>query len=163
MLLDCRWIVFALVTGLALPAAGSSQGIRVHTITEENDALAATDRNYTQGLQYSRMGDREALPQGHAPLPKWAGWIFRKLTLCEESDREEGCYWVDSGFLLGQLMYTPENISDPNLIPDDRPYAGWLYAGPAIRLTNKTGSQSHRLELNLGVTGPASRCGARAQ
>jgi hypothetical protein len=149
-------IILGLAAVLALPAAVGAQGTRVHTITEENDTLASTDRNYTQGLQYSRMGDREGLPGEHPPLPKWAGGLFRKLTLCVEDDSDDSCYWVDSGFAFGQLIYTPENLSDPNVIPDDRPYAGWLYAGPIVRLTNQAGTQSHRLELNLGVTGPAS-------
>ncbi len=61
---------------------------------------------------------------------------------------------------LGQNIYTPEDISDPNLIPNDRPYAGWTYIGFGL-VVEKTDSQGRlarvdNYEVNLGLVGPDS-------
>ena len=34
---------------------------------------------------------------------------------------------------MGQQFYTPDDITIPDLIPTDRPYAGWLYVGGSWR------------------------------
>ena len=64
---------------------------------------------------------------------------------------------------IGQHIYTPEDISTPAVIPDDRPYAGWLYSSLAIasiRLDHDEGRRrdtKSEVKLQLGVVGPASR------
>lgn len=51
-------------------------------------------------------------------------------------------------------MYTPGDITIPQLIVDDRPYAGWLYMGLALH--NKNERWLDTIEINVGVVGPAS-------
>jgi len=58
------------------------------------------------------------------------------------------------GYSLGQNMYTPGDIKNPNLMVDDRPYAGWLYGG--VGVISDTGQRLDSLELDIGVVGPAS-------
>lgn len=83
------------------------------TLAWENDAFASTDRHYTNGV-------RIAL-QLEAPA-SLAAWAARGGRTC------------DWGVTFGQQMFTPEDISAEAPIVDDRPYAGWLYAGIVLRL-----------------------------
>ena len=54
---------------------------------------------------------------------------------------------------LGQSIYTPEDIEDPKLIKQDRPYSGWLYAGFGL-VANQGMRRYDKIELNVGVVGP---------
>lgn len=62
---------------------------------------------------------------------------------------------------IGLSIYTPTDISWPAIIPDERPYAGWLYAGVQLasqrweddeELVNRWRS-TIRWELSLGALG----------
>ncbi len=55
-------------------------------------------------------------------------------------------------FSLGQNLYTPEVITDPNPDPDDRPYAAFLYG--SLGFSSVTDNHVDDLELTLGVVGP---------
>ena len=59
--------------------------------------------------------------------------------------------------ILGQNIFTPDDIARSDLILNDRPYAGWLYLGAGF-VTE--GGERHKfmenLEINLGVVGPAA-------
>jgi hypothetical protein len=63
------------------------------------------------------------------------------------------------GLAVGQEIYTPEDLEDPHLIPDDRPYAGWLFGSLALQRRGKVSPRWRALEtfrLDLGVVGPES-------
>ena len=47
------------------------------------------------------------------------------------------CTSLQLGVFFGQNMYTPDNISERGLIRNDRPYAGWLYAGFMLTSANR--------------------------
>ena len=61
---------------------------------------------------------------------------------------------------FGQSMYTPENKTRTDVIPDDRPYAGLLYLGLAWNRRIHPQAASYEMldvrELTLGVIGPWS-------
>ena len=65
-------------------------------------------------------------------------------------------------FSVGQNIFTPDEITNPGLIQDDRPYAGWLYAGFGfVTETDRNrkrdkGQIFENLELDLGIVGPSS-------
>ena len=61
---------------------------------------------------------------------------------------------VASGFVLGQLMFTPEDISTTALVPDDRPYAGYLFLGLFFQRARERTLEHYQMEL--GVVGPLS-------
>ncbi len=134
-----------------LDIAAAPAGTTAYQIVLENDALANTDRGYTNGLQLSRI--RSARTE----LPWWSGPLRGRFRLCVDDDSVDSCYNVRSGFLFGQLMYTPENISLRRRIPDDRPYAGWLYGGVVTELLDQAATHSHRFEIDVGVLGPESQ------
>lgn len=118
------------------------------TIYTENDKyFAGTDRHYTNGFKLSALS-RDLTPE-LAEAPAWArtivGWLpthgvarpGRKL-----------------GFALGQNIYTPEDIETTELVPDDRPYAAWLYASLAVH--TQTATRLDVFEVSAGVVGPSA-------
>lgn len=59
-------------------------------------------------------------------------------------------------FFLEQNMYTPEDISDPNLRPNERPYAGTLMLG--ISESKQSGEFILSRAFSAGVLGPDAQC-----
>jgi lipid A 3-O-deacylase len=117
-------------------------------ISEENDLLANpfgrhTDRHYTQGLEFTFLDGVSRSTNWITRLPAWG--------LTVEQHR--------AGFVLGQSIYTPEDLQATQPIPTDRPYAGWLYAG---LIAARRGTAWERIpcletaQLQLGVIGPES-------
>lgn len=51
-------------------------------------------------------------------------------------------------------MYAPEDIDSPDLIPDQRPYAGMTYLG--IGFHSKDSDRMDTFEIDLGILGPHS-------
>jgi lipid A 3-O-deacylase len=67
---------------------------------------------------------------------------------------------VAKRFTIGQYIYTPIDISDRDLIVEDRPYAGLLYIDRSLYLRNTNDSRSVRsLSLLVGVVGDLSFAG----
>lgn len=108
------------------------------SITWENDTFARTDRHYTNGLRLELAGGLDP-----SVFPSWLR--------CDEAE------W---GLAVGQQIYTPERLDAPELVPDDRPYAGWAYLGLSLARRVAAFGWEDRIELKLGVVGPSS--GARA-
>lgn len=119
-----------------------------HAVIFENDTIANTDRQYTNGIQYARMRPR-------SDLPWWARWFLRPMTVCSPS-RTSSCHDVRDGLFVGQLMFTPDDISIATPIFTDRPYAGWLYGGVSFDATNRRNTRAHRFEIAVGVVGEES-------
>jgi len=102
-------------------------------ISLENDFLYGHDRYYTHGTRflYIKYGSY-----------KWF----------EDLNDDKRC---QSGYSLAQYMYTPSDISIKELLPDDRPYGGWLYIGQSLIASDE--SHMSFWELDAGVVGPSSR------
>jgi lipid A 3-O-deacylase len=118
----------------------------VFTANEENDFFSypETDKHYTQGLHFSLLWPDDEVPWLACPLA-WSSPLgfaqpIRKF-----------------GFEFGQELYTPINLTTTAVVPDDRPYAGWMYFG-ALRedrgLTANRIPTLDRYEVELGVVGP---------
>jgi len=126
--------------------AGDLQG-PVLTMTEENDLFVQTDRHYSQGLRLTyMMGDNE-IPEWFERGPANIDRFGMKIQATK------------FGFAIGQNIFTPADISIPTLIPNDRPYAGWLYAGLLYQrrgVTAKGRPALDNFELDLGVVGEES-------
>ncbi len=116
----------------------------------ENDIVGGTDRHYTNGLRFELT-----LGQSVQPGILWPG--FR---MAFDSYRE-----VYQTFIIGQDLYTPRDLEEMALIEDDRPYAGWLYAG--LRFGGVSSWRTSRfglpardfssLEITGGVVGPTAQ------
>ena len=151
-----RWALLALwvggCLGLGLSASGAdAETLPVSnlrgpalTLTEENDWIAGTDRHYTQGLRFTYLGSEHREP----------GWL---------KDFPSGAFHVQTwrwGGELGQAIYTPEDLKASIPLPDDRPYAGWLYGGVILQRRGATPESAipvlENIRLQLGVVGPGS-------
>ena len=122
------------------PAAFADDGSTFNFLWE-NDAVAGTDHHYTNGLEFSWLSIENHL---------W-DW-FR-----EGSNALPGVTPDDQmrvGVSLGQIIFTPDDTEATAPLPEQRPYAGWLYGGVAI--VAKKGSKLDTWALNLGVVGPSA-------
>lgn len=119
----------------------------------ENDLFEETDQNYTNGARISLISPDVSsyIDDRNGVLPDWVRYLNRELTFFHKSHRGLQRNVV---LTMGQTMYTPQDINRTDLITDDRPYAGWLYAG--IGYHSKNDRQLDSMELNLGMIGPAS-------
>ena len=122
-------------------------------VTDENDAWSDflgkhQDRHYTHGIKTTLMLPEHALDPDSVFFPLWG------------MHRDD--IMTSHGFVLGQNMYTPEDILDPNPIPTDHPYAGWLYTGLVYQRRGELSEHIavlENFEVNLGVVGPLSLAG----
>ncbi len=128
----------------------------------ENDAFAAfsgSDEHYTNGVRFSwvRNTDRKALPvwlidaveERWCPKTRLCGPLAADLT-------------VNLGHSISHTFYTPEDITEPMLILDDRPYAAYLHFGTQVFVRHDTDVDNRRnnrptqnyFELQVGFVGP---------
>ena len=70
-------------------------------------------------------------------------------------DRPEDAVKGRASLSIGQSIYTPQDTAARQLIPEDRPYAGWLYLGFGL-VANQGSKRYDKLELEIGVVGPCS-------
>ena len=107
--------------------------------------MVRTDRHYTQGAKLSYLHADGVLPLGSA-------WLHRHLPEVG-FESEVGRF----GYSVGQNIYTPAEIEVRPPLPDDRPYAGWLYVGAILQRRGWSRGQrlvEEDLEIELGVIGP---------
>jgi len=144
----CRF--FILITTLFLPAqlllaqsADSIVSSRYHELSAswDNDALMNTDYYYTQGLMVQLV------------LP---GMVKNPLNRLFFKIHNAVNYY---GIAVSQEMYTPADIQDSLIIPNDRPYAGVLY----LRSLKVSNDEEKKIkltsQLDLGFVGPYSGAG----
>ena len=125
------------------PGDGSSL-----TLYFENDLFAATDRYYTNGMRLSWLSRDLQTIEGNN---EWAEVLRPILDFLTKEDPD---YTHNVGIALGQGMYTPQDVFNRDLVPNDRPYAGWTYL--ALSLHRKNDRQLHVVELSLGMIGDYS-------
>jgi hypothetical protein len=120
------------------------------SVQYENDVLESNDYYYTSGLKLNwvspDLSGWEETGTLRGFLAKTAGWV----TFADGTDVRK-----TAGFCLGQNIYTPWNTWTRVLIPRDRPFCGWLYAGALF--TASTEQWMNIVELDLGVTGDWSQ------
>jgi lipid A 3-O-deacylase len=132
----------------------------IYTLQIENDVfnrIGRSDRDYTSGVRLGWLSP--ALPD----LPE--GWA--NLTTIPTFFGEDPVSSVTRrfGISIGQNLYTPQDTDTSAPIPNDRPYAAWLYASFALQSTYKRVDPKtmqdvpvrlDTLQLDLGVIGPAA-------
>lgn len=117
----------------------------------DNDKIADTDRHYTNGMRISYVPTTPAYQLKNA-----ASWLAENSFFGSPRDLREG--WV-----IGQDMYTPEDVDATVPDPMDRPYAGWSYLGISVQNEIDQGltsfNQQDTIEVDFGIVGPPSRAG----
>ncbi len=142
----------ALLCALALPAYGQEtrpagppdrppDDRGSFSFVVENDMFTGADRHYTSGVHASWLSPED-------DLPGFGRWLARNLPMLAPEGRKR------IGYAIGQSMFTPDEIERRDLIPEDRPYAGWLFG--EIGITSETAGRLDSAVLSVGVVGPAS-------
>ena len=106
------------------------------------------DKNYTNGFRYTL--DKNYAMWGFGRLAR----IFGQAPIdCADRSTNAGpdevC--VSTSFHVGQQFYTPDEISESEIISNDRPYAGWAYVGGTWRVSSEV--QSAQTDVYVGATG----------
>ena len=119
----------------------------------ENDLFGETDRHYTNGIRVSCVSPDLTSYLEDPSLPDWVREANHRLRffhgLKDDDDLQRNLV-----VSFGQLMFTPTDKNTPELIKDDRPYAGYLYLGFAYHMRDN--EQLDSLEMNVGMVGPYS-------
>ena len=156
-----RIAVSLLVLTAVSPAAGAERQVwQAWNVAWENDSFnpwskRATDQLYTNGL-------RIVIARARKHNFGWARLIQGWFPGAGAADQD-----TISALVFGQHIFTPTVITNFDVDPADRPYAGYLYAGGLTALTQASTASdsgwgtSHRqtLEWHVGVMGPAALAG----
>lgn len=161
-------LVASLVLGMGLGPAAASSAEEVPRVlsrqfTWENDEFvpgSSSDKFYTNGMRYTwfwnpqREEPKYALSESKKKLlGDWCAWSH----LCPDAPVE-----YLAGHAIGQNMFTPVAIRNPNLQPRDRPWAGHLYVSWIAAMTH-TPTNEHDVEnvfeLQLGGVGTHAGAG----
>lgn len=144
-------VLAALLTPVGAVAQGDESACDVIASAQvENDRIAATDRNYTNGLRLSLLfpevgvgcwGEDDAAPEELESLARDVPF-FRPFPKRR---------WKLS---LGQSIFTPADTDAEALVESDRPYAGWLYLGFGVVTHDVEFENYEALNLDIGVVGP---------
>ena len=122
-------LIFSLIAGTALLAQSRVNEIGIQS---DNDGFLAhgSDRYYTNG-------------------------IFIHYRHALDASRNSSLANKVLGFESGQKIFNPISGAIPDARYDDRPFAGYLYAGSSLNLLYKNESNL-KLTARLGVIGPAA-------
>lgn len=117
----------------------------------DNDKIADTDRHYTNGMRLSYVPD-----EPWREITDASRWLARTTWFWNPQGARPG-------FVMGQDMYTPEDVDAKIPDPRDRPYAGWSYIGLTVQNEVDQGlwglDQLDTLEIDIGIVGPEARAG----
>lgn len=111
------------------------------TFVWENDYFANTDRNYTNGLRFSYLSGFKQ-PNGVTR------WVADNVLRAEE---DAG---IRRGFALGHSIFTPQDTAATEPLPDQHPYAAWLYGEYSVVVEQR--DIIDQFTLQAGVVGPAA-------
>lgn len=147
LLLSCLLLI------LLFPHAAQGQEDRNYgswSLYWENDYLAKTDSNYTNGGRLSWTSPWISWkPEGNSVPPGTTPWyhsLIKALPFFYAPGFQSGMFLA-----VGQNIYTPDDTDRQDLIVDDRPYAGYLYLG--IGFLMKGAGYMDTLEVDVGIVG----------
>lgn len=143
---------------LANPADASSPSPLTLRIYSENDGsfhdpTSSYDRHYTNGF---------AITLEHQP--DWADSAASYMPLGELFEAHHGKARTGVGYVLSQLIFTPNNLRATAPITTDQPYAGYLYGGMFWQRQGDyhgredVGVLDH-FEINIGMVGEQTLAG----
>jgi hypothetical protein len=134
-------------------------------VLAENDLWGSgSDKHFTHGTRLSFVESKENIEDAPACTPeqreKESGGLDFLRNMVDPLLGEKSSLKTNQvSFIIGQNIFTPEDISNPNLIPNDRPYAGWLYFGVGL-IRSQIKKEGYAIfdtfELDLGIVGPES-------
>lgn len=111
------------------------------TFVWENDKFAGTDQNYTNGVHLAYLSGTRR--------PDRLARLALNMFVEDTSDIR-----VRRGYALGHSIFTPADTQAREPLPDQHPYAGWLYGEYSALV--QTRDSVHRLSVQAGIVGPAA-------
>ncbi|KAB2310085.1 lipid A deacylase LpxR family protein [Betaproteobacteria bacterium SCN2] len=137
-----------LAGALLLLAATAAQAADLggsYTLLVENDVFTGSDQHYTNGLRLSYLSRQD-------DVPDYIRAFAAAMPFVELGAR------LRAGYALGHNIYTPNNTKARGLVADERPYAGYLYAGMAVvaESDSRSGNILDTWELDIGIVGPSA-------
>jgi lipid A 3-O-deacylase len=130
------------------------------TFYSENDKyFAGTDHNYTNGFKISLLSTDLRSLTGD-PVPRVIQDLARVLGRLVPPGRD-----YKLGLALGQSLYTPTDTTATAYLPNDRPYAAWLYAGTTFQIYQaprvfasgwRAIAQLDAIDVTAGLVGPGA-------
>lgn len=111
------------------------------TFVWENDSFADSDQNYTNGVRLAWLSGTDR-PQG------LSRWIARNLL----NAGDEAV--IRRGVAIGHSLFTPNDTTTSAPLPDQHPYAAWLY-GEYTALVEQR-NEVDQFSVQLGVVGPSA-------
>jgi lipid A 3-O-deacylase len=128
---------------------GTTRGLHIlfeNDLFSERLGIGKSDRWYTNGIK-----GMITLKEGCKPI-----WLYGELSTLigwEPANK----YDVRIGHTIGQLMFTPQDITNPTAQSSDRFWGGWLYAGTIIQRRPKDQTRElETFELDYGFVGRLS-------
>jgi hypothetical protein len=142
--------LLAPAASFAQAADGRKTGVLFYTENDDWWPDTGTDKDYTNGFRLTIDRNSDSFR-----LHRWK--IFEKWVPAYGSchvaqPAQKKC--ISSAFHFGQQFYTPDDISIRELIPNDWPYAGWLYVGGSWRAASI--NQAVISDAYVGFTGKPS-------
>ncbi len=142
-----RWLfILNLLAGLSFGQANDGWEGHIFSAQWENDAIANSDRHYTQGARLSYLTSDNS-------TPGWTRRLSRGIASLGFNTLAEKL-----GFELAQEMHTPQDLQSRAVVEDDQPYAGWLYGSLILQRRGETLRRGfpvkETIRLDLGVIGP---------
>ena len=142
----CIALVFA--WNINLSFAADSEPVTFATITVENDIIAGVDGGYTNGFAFSWA--HAGLNSFADPaVPTWIESLTEGLYISTMPNKKRAI-----SYMVAQGMQTSSDITLPQLIEEEPPYAGLLAWKTTLFAFDS--NVSDRLSLVLGIVGPAS-------
>ncbi|MNK08128.1 hypothetical protein D3C87_260560 [compost metagenome] len=142
------WFALPFLFSISLAATGTPKKGESFTAYIENDTKRiggpGSDQSYSNGFRFSYVYAEDRIPVWVPTLTDWSKRLKKEFAKST----------TNFGISLAQQIYTPNDTETAEPIPDDRPYAAWLYVGLTSNFQTKT--HSHSLELDIGVVGPAA-------
>lgn len=129
---------FAVSSNALAEEVRHEDGKGIFNIIVENDLFTQSDRDYTNGIRLSWLSSEENMPH-------FVNRIADFLPLDNGGNKRISA-------AVGQNMYTPTDITKNYPLPDDRPYAGWLYG--SVGMVSDTGKTLDNVVVTVGMVGP---------
>lgn len=110
------------------------------TLIFENDSIASTDENYTNGFRLSWLSGTKAVDGFSERLCRLVGGDANTARR--------------TGFAFGHEIYTPEDIEATAPLPDQHPYAGYIYAERTLVI--EQANRVDQFSAQFGLVGPSA-------
>lgn len=135
-------LMLFLSSGIAMAERHTNRGVGFYFDQDLLLPYVNEDRDYTMGLAMEFFWAKE---DGIYPLDGLVGEIGHWMGLGRRDDN------VVTSFILGSVNFTPDDLSNPQPILTERPYASLLYLGNKRVRAGKTGAVA--AEALIGILG----------